>query len=100
MGGKLRAGLEAMEDKYRSVGDVRGMGLMQGVEFVKDKGTKEPSPDIVDALFEETRTRGLIIGKGGLYGNVIRVSPSLDVTADEVDEALEIIDEALATIEK
>ncbi len=91
-GARLREGLERIQRKHRRiVGDVRGMGLMQGVELVKDEtaGDRTPNPQAVNALFEETRKRGLLIGKGGLHGNCLRVSPPLTVSAAEVDEALE-----------
>lgn len=93
-GDRLRAGLEALQQKYPIIGDVRGMGLMQAIELVKDPKTKEPAPDLVAQLFEETRRRGLLIGKGGLYGNVIRISPPLIVTKGQVDDALRMFDEA------
>ncbi len=98
VGQRLRAGLEALWEKYPLVGDVRGKGLMQGMEFVLDRTTKEPAPQAVNQLFEETRARGLLIGKGGLYGNVIRISPPLTATQEHVDEALALLDHALAAV--
>jgi 4-aminobutyrate aminotransferase len=77
---------------------VRGKGLMQGIEMVADRQSKEPAPKAVSQLFEETRARGLLIGKGGLYGNVIRISPPLTVSEAQIDQALEILDYALATV--
>ena len=61
------------------VGDVRGMGLMQGVELVKDRQTKEPATDLANQILERTRANGLIVGKGGLFGNVVRMSPPLNI---------------------
>ncbi len=98
LGAALRAGLDRLGEKYPLIGDVRGMGLMQGVEFVADRQTKEPAPKAVAQLFEETRARGLLIGKGGLYNNVIRISPPLTATMEQVDEALLILDLALAQV--
>ena len=98
VGDRLRRGLERLWEKYPLVGDVRGKGLMQGIELVMDRETKEPAPKPVAHLFEETRARGLLIGKGGLYGNVIRIAPPLTATAEHVDEALEILDHALAAV--
>jgi len=94
----LREGLERLKRAYpRIIGDVRGMGLMQGVEFVEDETVQDrtPNPKALARLFEETRKRGLLIGKGGLYGNVARISPPLIATDDDVHEAIGILDESL-----
>lgn len=98
MGARLRAGLDGLMEKHRLVGDVRGMGLMQGVELVTDRSTKEPAPEETTRLLEETKKRGLLIGKGGLYGNALRIAPCLNIGADDVDRAVEILDDALAAI--
>lgn len=101
-GARLRAGLEALQAKHpKIVGDVRGMGLMQALELVVDEtaGDRTPNADATARLFEETKQRGLLIGKGGLYGNVVRIAPPMTVTADEVDEALAILGDALAAID-
>jgi len=101
MGKRLRAGLEGLQKKYpRTIGDVRGMGLMQGVEHVADetKGDRTPNAQATTRLFEETKKRGLLIGKGGLYGNVLRISPPMIVNAAEVDEAIGKLDESYAAI--
>ena len=100
-GKRLRDGLERLKGKYaRTIGDVRGMGLMQGVEMVEDetKQDRTPAPKKVNAFFEETKKRGLLIGKGGLYGNVLRITPPLTVGAAEIDEALGKMDESLAAM--
>lgn len=101
-GARLREGLEKLQKKHpRIIGDVRGMGLMQGVELVKDEtaGDRTPNPQAVNALFEECRKRGLLIGKGGLLGNCLRISPPLTVSAAEVDEALQKLGESFAAID-
>jgi 4-aminobutyrate aminotransferase len=100
VGAHLRAGLEKLQEKYPLIGDVRGMGLMQGVEMVKDRQTKEPAPIAVNALFEQTRGRGLLIGKGGMYSNVLRIAPPLIATKAHVDEALNILDHAFAQVQE
>ena len=92
-GRQLRDGLEGLREKYPLIGDVRGMGLMQAIEMVGPD--KAPSPEAVARLFELTKRNGLLIGKGGLMGNVIRVTPALNVTKDQVDEALERLDRSL-----
>jgi len=95
VGGHFRARLDALGEKHALVGEVRGMGLMQGVELVKDRQTKEPAPQAVAAVMEGARQRGLIIGRGGLYGNVLRISPPLNVTTADADQAADVIDQAL-----
>jgi 4-aminobutyrate aminotransferase len=97
---RFRTGLEKLWEKYPLIGEVRGLGLMQGVEMVKDRQSKEPAPQEVNHLFEETRQRGLLIGKGGLYGNVLRISPPLTATEEHIDEALEILDHAFAQVQE
>jgi 4-aminobutyrate aminotransferase-like enzyme len=96
VGGHLRARLEGLAEKHRLVGEVRGMGLMQGMELVKDRETKEPAPQAAAAVMEAAKDQGLIIGKGGLYGNVLRISPPLNVTAQDADQAADVLDGALA----
>jgi 4-aminobutyrate aminotransferase-like enzyme len=100
-GDRLRHGLEALKDKYSSIGDVRGLGLMQAIEVIDPTSTegKAPDPKKVLKVFEATRRAGLLIGKGGLFGNVIRLTPPLIVSASEIDEALAVIDEAFAAAE-
>ena len=92
--------MEKLQEKYPLIGDVRGMGLMQGVELVKDRKTKEPAPVAVNALFEQTRARGMLIGKGGMYGNVLRIAPPLIATKEHVEEALNILDHAFAQVQE
>jgi 4-aminobutyrate aminotransferase-like enzyme len=98
MGSHFRAGLDALKEKYPLIGDVRGMGLMQALELVKDRATKEPAAEATVALMERARANGLLIGKGGLYGNVIRLSPPLNIARADVDEALRLLDISLAEV--
>jgi 4-aminobutyrate aminotransferase len=98
VGGYLRQKLEGLKEKYRIIGDVRGMGLMQGIELVKDRETKEPAPQAVLRVLEETKRRGVLIGKGGLYGNVIRTGMMLNSTRDHVNELIEALDAGFAVI--
>ncbi len=81
-----------------SIGEVRGKGLMQGIELVKDRGTKEPAPEATTRLLERTRENGLLIGKGGLYGNVVRLSPMLNISKADVDEAVRVLDKSFAEV--
>ena len=92
VGNYLREKLEELKEKYQIIGDVRGMGLMQGIELVKNRETKEPAPEAVLKVFEETRRQGVLIGKGGLYGNVIRTGMMLNSTKDHVDELIAALD--------
>lgn len=96
VGKYLREGLENLQKKYPTIGDVRGMGLMQACEFVKDN--KVPNGEMVGKLFEEMKKEKVLIGKGGLYGNVIRISPPLNVTKSEVDDFLKAMDNSLSNI--
>ena len=89
-----------LQDKYPLVGDVRGKGLMVGVELVTDRQTREPAGQAVNQLFEATKARGLLIGKGGMYGNVLRIAPPLTASEDHIDQALEILDLALADVQE
>lgn len=100
MGVILRDGLENLKEKYSIIGDVRGKGLMQGIEMVRDRQTKEPATREIVHLFEATRQRGLLIGKGGLYGNVVRITPPLIVSQQEIERALEILDHAFAEVQE
>jgi 4-aminobutyrate aminotransferase-like enzyme len=98
VGSYLRQKLEALKEKYPVIGDVRGMGLMQAIECVTDRKTKEPAPKAVIKVFEETRKRGVLIGKGGLWGNVIRLGPPLIATKSDIDELVTALDAAFATV--
>jgi 4-aminobutyrate aminotransferase len=98
VGDYLREKLEELKGKYPVIGDVRGMGLMQAIECVKDRQTKEPDPQSVLKVFEETRRRGVLIGKGGLWGNVIRIGPPLIATKSDIDELVAALDAAFALV--
>jgi len=87
-----------LKDKYPVIGDVRGMGLMQALELVKDRETKEPDPQSVAKIMEETKKRRVLVGKGGLYGNVIRTGMMLNSTKDHVDELIGALDASFAAM--
>ena len=93
-GGHFRKRLEGLQEKHKTIGEVRGMGLMQALELVKDPKTKEPAPERATAVLETAKDKGLIIGKGGLYGNVLRISPALNVTPADADQAADLLDQA------
>ncbi len=99
MGRLLREGLEELKRRFpKNIGDVRGMGLMQGVELVEDEtaGNRAPEKALTSRVFEEARKRGLLVGKGGLDSNCFRIAPALTVTEPDIREALEILREAFA----
>lgn len=96
-GKRLQAGLEDLARHYPVIGEVRGKGLMIGVELVVPGGL-EPNPRAAAGILEATREGGLLIGKGGLYGNVLRLAPPLSITADEADEGLAILAGAFDSI--
>jgi 4-aminobutyrate aminotransferase len=95
VGAHLRERLDGLAAKHSLVGDVRGLGLMQGIELVKDRQTKEPAPQAVLEVFEETKRQRVLIGKGGLDGNVIRLGLPLNATKDQVDQVAAALDVGL-----
>jgi alanine-glyoxylate transaminase/(R)-3-amino-2-methylpropionate-pyruvate transaminase len=96
-GARLRAQLEAIAARHPFVGDVRGMGLMQALELVKP-GTTEPDPARANAFLAAARDLGLLIGKGGRWGNVLRIAPMLNVTGDLIDEGARLLARAADAI--
>lgn len=92
----LKARLLELMKKYEFIGDVRGMGLVYGIEFVKSRETKEPAADLAREIVVRCVAGGLMCGKLGLYGNVMRVAPPLVITPDEVDKSVAILDKVLA----
>ena len=97
-GRELRARLEEYKERYDWVGDVRGMGLMQAIELVDDRKTKAPSPTKANALMEAAKRHGLLLGKGGLHGNTMRIAPGLLISKDEMDDGLRRFDKAMAEV--
>ncbi len=98
VGRYFRGKLEELQQKHALIGDVRGMGLMQGLELVKDRTTKEPAAEATTQVMERTRENGLLIGKGGLYGNVLRISPMLNIGKADVDEAIKLLDKSFSEV--
>jgi alanine-glyoxylate transaminase/(R)-3-amino-2-methylpropionate-pyruvate transaminase len=96
VGGALEAGLEALAERHPLIGDVRGMGLMLGVELVRDRTTKEPAPAETLAVVEAAREMDVLLGKGGLFGNVLRIKPPMCLTREDVDYALAVLDRAFS----
>jgi 4-aminobutyrate aminotransferase-like enzyme len=99
-GAQFSRGLAELEDRYGWIGESRGMGLMQALEIVHDKHTKEPAPQTAKALLEAAREEGLLIGIGGLHGHVLRIGPSLLISEAEVAEGLDRLSRACERVEQ
>jgi 4-aminobutyrate aminotransferase-like enzyme len=99
MGKRLVDGMKGLMKTRKLIGDVRGRGLLLGMELVKDRTTKEHAPAETAELLERCRDKGLLVGKGGLFGNVVRLAPPLSITAEQCDKILKVFDEALGEIE-
>jgi 4-aminobutyrate aminotransferase-like enzyme len=95
-GAYLRGRLEELKSKHELIGDVRGMGLLQAIELVQDRKTKAPAPAETAAVLEAARENRLLIGKGGMYGNVIRISPPMNISRADVDQFIEPLDHSLS----
>ncbi|MEB2362845.1 MAG: aspartate aminotransferase family protein [Bryobacteraceae bacterium] len=98
MGEVMKARLLQIQEKSPYAGDVRGRGLVMGVELVKDKKTKEPAPDLTRKLIDVAAQNGLLIGSVGVFGNVIRVAPPLVISEAETHESLDIFEKSLAQL--
>ena len=96
-GERLLTGLRALREKHDAIGDVRGKGLMIGVELV-DPADGSPDPAAATAGLELARQGGLLVGKGGLHGNVLRLAPPMTLTDDETGEGLAVLTEALERV--
>jgi 4-aminobutyrate aminotransferase len=96
MGDRLTLGVKRLAERHDCVGDVRGVGLMIGVEFVADRSTRTPAPDVVHELVQRAFRRGLLLLGAGKSS--LRLAPPLVVSAAEVDTALRMIDEVLAEL--
>ena len=87
--------LRELQDRHALIGDVRGMGLMLGVELVRGRQTKEPANTETADVIEACKERGLLLGKGGLYGNVLRIKPPMCLTIDDADYIVDCLDECI-----
>jgi alanine-glyoxylate transaminase/(R)-3-amino-2-methylpropionate-pyruvate transaminase len=98
LGSYILAGLEKLKAKHNLIGDVRGKGLMLGIELVKDQATKEPAKAECAQVLERAREMGVLLGKGGLHGSVIRFAPPMCITRDDADFMLAVFDTAFAAV--
>jgi alanine-glyoxylate transaminase/(R)-3-amino-2-methylpropionate-pyruvate transaminase len=95
LGGYLREKLLWLKDKHALIGDVRGMGLLQGVELVANRETKEPATDVTKRVVERVKGLGLLVGKSGGYWNTIRLAPPMCVREPDLDFLADCLDQAL-----
>ncbi len=98
VGGHLKKGLLELQEKHPLIGDVRGLGLMLGVELVRDRKSKEPASTETAEILEQAKVRGLLLGKGGLYGNTLRIKPPMCITKDDANFMVECLDQILTEI--
>jgi alanine-glyoxylate transaminase/(R)-3-amino-2-methylpropionate-pyruvate transaminase len=98
LGNYILAGLEKLKAKHQIIGDVRGKGLMLGIELVKDRATKEPGKAECAQMLELARDMGLLLGKGGLHGSVIRFAPPMCIARADADFMLEVFEEAFSRL--
>jgi alanine-glyoxylate transaminase/(R)-3-amino-2-methylpropionate-pyruvate transaminase len=99
IGAHLREGLDDLHARHPMLGDVRGRGLMMGLEIVTDRESNHPATADTNAIFERCRELGLLVGKGGLEGNVIRLKPPMCWTRADVEFACDVFDRALTEVE-
>jgi 4-aminobutyrate aminotransferase / (S)-3-amino-2-methylpropionate transaminase / 5-aminovalerate transaminase len=98
LGEQIRSRMESWQEQYPALGDVRGLGMMLALEFVRDPATKEPAPELATAVVEEAARRGLLLLKSGIYSNCIRVLAPIVIADAELDEALEVWEDALSNV--
>ena len=97
-GRQLRAGLDRLFARHEWIGEVRGMGLMQAMELVESRETKEPSPKKAAALLQAAKEEGLLIGTGGMYGQVIRMAPQMLMSEAEIADGLDRLSRACGRV--
>jgi alanine-glyoxylate transaminase/(R)-3-amino-2-methylpropionate-pyruvate transaminase len=98
IGNHILAGLNRLKEKHNLIGDVRGKGLMLGIELVKDRQSKEPAKDECAQILETCKELGLLLGKGGLWGQTIRFSPPMCLNEKDADFLLEVLDRAFSSL--
>lgn len=98
VGGRIMQGMEKLKARHNIIGDVRGKGLLLGMELVKDRASKEPAKAEVAQVLESCRDMGLLLGKGGLWGHTIRMAPPMCLTAADADFLIDVLDAALSAV--
>ncbi len=96
LGKKVKEMFESFKEQYEWVGDVRGMGLMQAMELVETKAGKVPNADKANAVMEAGKREGILLGKGGLYNNTVRIAPPMMITEVELEDAIGRFSRAMA----
>jgi alanine-glyoxylate transaminase/(R)-3-amino-2-methylpropionate-pyruvate transaminase len=96
VGKLMKDGLEQLKAKHECIGDVRGRGLMMGMEIVTDRESRAPAPDTAKRLHERARDAGLVIGRAGPKGNVMRICPPYCINADDATFFLDTVDRSLS----
>jgi 4-aminobutyrate aminotransferase/(S)-3-amino-2-methylpropionate transaminase len=97
LGENIRSRMETWQDRWDTIGDVRGLGAMLAIELVHDRETKDPAPEVASAVVEAAADRGLLLLKSGIYSNCIRVLVPLVISDAELDEALAVWEDALSS---
>jgi 4-aminobutyrate aminotransferase/(S)-3-amino-2-methylpropionate transaminase len=100
LGREITKRLAEMRGTHPLVGDVRGLGCMQALEFVRDPRTKEPAKEETKAIQREARERGLLVLTAGMYDNVIRLLPPITMPSDAMARALDVLDESITAVER
>lgn len=100
VGAYLKGKLLELQDKYTLIGDVRGMGLLLGMELVEDRTTKAPAVAATLQLMEAARENGIMVGRGGLLGNVLRCSPPMNISRGDVDEFIKRLDASFCYVNR
>lgn len=100
MGSYLQDGIKNLMKNHLLIGEVRGRGLLMGFELVKNRESKEHAVAETATLMEKCREKGVLVGKGGLFGNVIRIAPPLSINQKQCDQVLKVIDECLTEMKK
>jgi alanine-glyoxylate transaminase / (R)-3-amino-2-methylpropionate-pyruvate transaminase len=98
IGNKILSGLNELKERYQLIGDVRGKGLLLGIELVQDRQSKEPAREECAQVLENCKNMGLLLGKGGLWGQTIRFSPPMCISEQDADFLIEVLDRAFAEL--
>jgi len=97
-GAQFFEGLQRLAARHPVIGDVRGIGLMIGIELVRSRETREPDAEFTKRIHKDLRERGVLVSTTGVEGCILRITPPLVLTGDEVDHALRILDESFASV--